>query len=146
MKKRLNPNRSKIHRSYTVEEVSELYNVHKRTVRNWIKSGLPVVDEMRPLLILGTDLRLFIRQHRSGNKCKCKSSEVYCLRCRKPRALSLVSVNFVQEVDGVGRVFGRCRVCDSKVNKYFSWRRLEVIRNQLLMENTDSTKTHKYEE
>lgn len=145
MKKRLNPNLSKIHRSYTVEEVAELYGVHKKTVRNWIKNGLLVIDDVRPLLILGTDLRLFIRQKRKGNKRKCKPSEIYCLRCRAPRNVLPETAKFVQDVGGIGRVFALCSVCDSKVNKYFRWRGLEAIRQELLVESTVSTKTHKYE-
>lgn len=142
MKKRLNPNLSKIHRSYTVEEVSELYGVHKRTVRNWIKSGLPIVDDIRPLLILGTDLRLFIRKQRKRNKRMCKPSEIYCLRCRSPRKPNPEKVNYVQEVGGIGRVFALCSECGSKVNKYFSWRQLNTIRKELQVETADSTKTH----
>lgn len=145
MKKRLNPNLAKIHRSYTVEEAAELYEVHKRTVRNWIKSGLPVYNELRPLLILGTDLRLFLRKHRVGNKRQCKSSEIYCLKCRAPRTPISDSMNFIQLPGGTGRVFAICSECGSKVNKFFSWRRLETVRSELLVESTVSTKTHKYE-
>ncbi|WP_440879258.1 helix-turn-helix domain-containing protein [Vibrio natriegens] len=143
--KRLNPNLAKIHRSYTVEEAAEMLGVHKRTVRNWIKSGLPVIDERRPLLILGTDLKVFIRQQRKRNRRQCKTSEIYCLRCREPRQPSSETVKFIQEAGGIGRVFAQCCKCGSKVNKYFSWRSLDSIRRELLVESTVSTKTHKYE-
>ncbi|MDH5887684.1 helix-turn-helix domain-containing protein [Vibrio sp. 10N.222.54.F12] len=142
MKKRLNPNLAKIHRSYTVGEVAELYKVDKRTVRNWIKDGLPVFDEVRPLLVLGTDLRLFIRQRRIGNKRKCKSSELYCFKCRSPRKPALETANFIQLKSGHGRVFAKCCECGSKINKYFSWRQLDLIRKGLQVETTASTKTH----
>ena len=39
--KRLNPRRVKVHRNYTVEEVAKLFQVHKNTVRDWLKVGLP---------------------------------------------------------------------------------------------------------
>jgi hypothetical protein len=38
-----------------------------------------------------------------------------------------------------------CSVCDSKVNKYFSWRQLDAIQKEMSLESTVSTKTHKYE-
>ena len=145
MKRNHNHNKSKIHRSYTVQEVAELYSVHKRTVRNWIKKGLPIFDDIRPLLILGTDLKVFIRDLRKGNKHKCKPSEIYCFKCRTPRKPNLETIKFSQQSSGIGRVFAMCSVCDSKVNKYFSWRRLDAIRSELLVESTVSTKTHKYE-
>jgi len=51
-----NPRRVKIHRSYSVEEMSRLLGVHKNTVRNWLKNGLEPIDDQRPTLIRGSDL------------------------------------------------------------------------------------------
>ena len=69
MKRNHNHRKCKIHRSYTVEEVTELYDVHPKTVRNWIQKGLPIFDDIRPLLILGTDLKLFIQKDSFCNSC-----------------------------------------------------------------------------
>ena len=52
---------AKIHRNYTVDEVANLFAVHRNTVRQWIKSGLPTTDSRRPLLILGRDLVAFLK-------------------------------------------------------------------------------------
>lgn len=145
MKRIHNPNKCKIHRSYTVQEVTELYGVHKRTVRNWINKGLLTLDDIRPLLILGTDLKLFIIKQRKVNKQKCKPSEIYCFKCRTPQKPKSESVQFLQQPSGIGRVFALCNVCGSKVNKYFSWRLLDEIKIELMMESTVSTKTHSYE-
>jgi hypothetical protein len=43
-------------RSYTIDEVTRTLEVHRNTVRHWIKAGLPVIDDKRPILILGSDL------------------------------------------------------------------------------------------
>lgn len=145
MAKRLNPNKIKIHRSYSVSEAANLLDVDKRTVRNWIKSGLPIVDNCRPVLILGTDLKLFIRLSRKANKRKCNPSEIYCMRCREPRMIAPQSAKFIPEIGGIGRVFALCCECGSKVNRYFSWRNLDAIQSDLVVETTDSTKTHSYE-
>ena len=59
MPKRVNPNLAKIHRNYSVGEAAALLGVHKNTVRNWIKNGLPLCDDRRPALILGAELREF---------------------------------------------------------------------------------------
>ena len=49
MPRNLNPNRAKIHRNYTVGEVASLLNIHKNTVRAWIKDV--GIDEMGSYLI-----------------------------------------------------------------------------------------------
>ena len=70
MANRNNPNRIKIHRLYTVIEVSETLGVHPRAVRNWIRAGLIVVDDKRPLLIHGADLKVYLKQKRKKlNPC-----------------------------------------------------------------------------
>lgn len=69
MKKR-HPNhqRVKIHRNYSVEEIADLFGIHKNTVRRWVKEGLSVIDGKRPMLILGRDLAAFLKERRKANK------------------------------------------------------------------------------
>jgi hypothetical protein len=43
-----NPRLVKVHRNYSVEEVARLFSLHKNTVRNWLKLGLPAIDDRRP--------------------------------------------------------------------------------------------------
>lgn len=126
-----NPNKCKIHRSYTVEEVSTLFCVYKGTVRNWIKKGLIVCDDKRPLLILGTDLKNFIKQQRQENKRTCKSSELYCFKCREPRVPDQNTIQFIEETITKGRVIAACSVCNSLMNKYFKLENLESIQRDL---------------
>jgi hypothetical protein len=52
------------HRSYTVEEIAGLFNIHKNTVREWVKAGLPTSDDRRPMLILGHELIAFLQARR----------------------------------------------------------------------------------
>jgi len=131
MSKVHNPQKCRIHRSYTVEEAALLYNVHKRTIRNWIIKGLAVCDDKRPLLILGTDLRLFLQQQRKVNKRKCKPSELYCLKCREPRLPEQYTIEFIEETSTKGRVMAACSVCNSLMNKYFKLEHLASIQRDL---------------
>ncbi|PMN12903.1 hypothetical protein BCT39_08950 [Vibrio lentus] len=142
MAKKLNPNKSKIHRSYTMEEVASLYSVNKRTVQNWIQDGLSVIKEKKPFLILGTELRIFIRQKNKSRKRKCKQHELYCFRCRKASLVEPTSIHFLRESHGTGRVFGECIQCGSKVHKFYSLRNEEALKAALYKEIADSTKTH----
>lgn len=54
----------KLHRSYTVEEIANLFGIHKNTVRGWVKAGLATIDAKRPMLILGHDLSAFLQARR----------------------------------------------------------------------------------
>ena len=70
-----NPRLAKIHRSYTVEEIASLYGLHRNTVREWIKRGLPVCDDRRPQLVLGRDLAKFLETRRTRNRHIVKRGE-----------------------------------------------------------------------
>ena len=83
--KRVNARRVKIHRSYAVDEAARLLDVHKNTVRNWIKSGLPTVDERRPILILGRSLSTFLSTRRMRRRQPCQPDQLYCFRCQAPK-------------------------------------------------------------
>jgi hypothetical protein len=131
MSKVHNPNKCRIHRSYTVEEAALLYSVHKRTIRNWIIKGLAICDDKRPLLILGTDLRLFLQQQRKVNKRKCKPSELYCFKCREPRTPDLNTIKFIEETNTSGVIKARCSMCNSKMNKKFKLTNLMSIQRDL---------------
>lgn len=71
---------ARIHRNYTVQEIGALFGVHRNTVREWIKRGLPTTDCERPLLILGRGLAAFLQARRSKNKRPCQPGEIYCVR------------------------------------------------------------------
>ncbi len=50
-KRKLNPNLIKKNRAYTLSEIAELLDKHIRTVQEWRKKGLSVIDDSeRPYL------------------------------------------------------------------------------------------------
>jgi hypothetical protein len=116
MAKRPNPNLVKIHRNYTIEEIAGLYQVHKNTVREWIKQGLHVCDSRKPMLILGRDLREFLHEKRTCNKQKCQPAEIYCVRCRKPQFPADAMADYVADTDKKGRLIALCPDCDGVMN------------------------------
>ena len=131
MGKRINPNLAKIHRNYTVEEIANLFSVHKNTVRLWVKNGLPTNDDKRPMLILGSDLKLFLQSKRRKHKHKCKPYEIYCVRCRSPQIPAEKMADYEVINDKSGRLFGICPHCESIINKYFNFAGLSQIHSQL---------------
>lgn len=132
MKKRLhNPNLAKMHRSYTVEEAADLYGVFKGTVRNWIKAGLPVLNEKRPMLILGSSLAAFHQARRTKNKQKCGPGEIYCVRCRAPKAPAENMADYRIITEKIGNLEAICPTCDKIINRRVSLAKLEQIRGKL---------------
>lgn len=131
MASRNNPNRIKIHRLYTVIEVSETLGVHPKTVRNWIHAGLPVIDESRPLLIQGADLKLYLKQKRKTYLHRCELTEMFCFKCKSPEEPSIDSLKFIAKPAGMAQMSGRCAECEQRTNKYVSWRDVNQIWTEL---------------
>jgi len=130
-KRSYNPRLAKIHRSYTVEEAACLYNVHKNTVRMWIKKGLSRCDDRRPLLILGSDLREFHQKRRIMNKRPCPPGTIYCFRCREPKSPVGNMVDYIPITQTKGNLMGICPCCDGMIYRLTSREKLEQIRTQL---------------
>src|SRR5512138_2533452 len=109
--KRLNARRVKVHRNYTVEEAAKLFGAHKNTVRNWLKEGLPKIDDHRPILILGRQLASFVHARRLRRRQRCSAGELYCFKCRKPRQLLAGSAEYLPSTGGTGNLRALCSYC-----------------------------------
>ena len=113
-----NPNRVKINRSYTFEELATVFCVHKNTVAAWVKKGLPCLKEMRPFLILGADAKHFLQKQRRQRKQTCKPDELFCMRCKAPTRPFDNFVEYAPLTPSKGRLTGFCSRCDCEVNKF----------------------------
>lgn len=120
------PRLVKIHRSYTVEDIANLYGMHKNTVRKWIKDGLATIDDKRPMLVLGLDLVAYIKKRRSKNKQACKPGELYCVRCRVPKSPAGEMAEYSPVTEKIGNLIAICPDCDSIMNRRVSLARIEV--------------------
>ena len=131
-KKRLyNPNLAKKHRSYSVEEVAELYGVRKGTVHAWIKAGLPTLNDKRPMLIKGSDLAEFHRARRTKNKQTCKAGEMYCFKCRTPKKPDGNMVDFQTITETIGNLVGICPTCYTIMNRRVNIAKLDQVRGEM---------------
>ena len=117
----------KIHRSYTVEEIADLFAIHKNTVRRWVKSGLATSDNKRPMLILGKDLAAFVKTRRVKNKRPCKPGEIYCVRCRAPKYPAASMVEYTPVTEKFGNLIAICPDCGAIMNRRVSLARIGQI-------------------
>jgi hypothetical protein len=122
---------AKIHRSYAVEEIATLFSVHRNTVREWIRRGLPVIDRKRPMLVLGRDLATFLQARRLKNKRTCQPGEIYCVRCREPRSPAGDMADYQPVTKTLGNLVGICPCCDTIIYRRVNLLRIEQVRGKL---------------
>ena len=132
MRKRCpNYRKVKIHRNYTVEETAALFSIHKNTVREWVKAGLTVLDDKRPMLILGPELAAFLQARRAKNKQTCRPGEMYCVRCHTPKLAAGDMADYVAATETLGMLKAICPDCNSIMNRRVSMAKLEQVRGKL---------------
>lgn len=131
----------KRHYSYEVAEAAGLLNVHRNTVRHWIRQGLPVIDDRRPILIPGKSLQEFLLAKRAKAKRPCRPGEIYCLRCRVPRRPAGDIAEYQPTTDTLGVLIGICPTCDALMYRRTSRARLDVAGADLEITETPKSAT-----
>jgi len=126
-----NPMLAKIHRSYSVEDTSRLFNVHKNTVRQWLKHGLKPIDDQRPTLIRGDEIRRFLSERRVQAKRACGPGRIYCLPCRGPKVPAGNMAECVATGDTAGTLQGICPDCNRMIYRRVNPQKLDVVRGEL---------------
>lgn len=110
---KLNPKGIFKHRSYTIEELSILLGKNQKTLLRWIGKGLKIVPESKkPILIMGFDLKEFIRKNSSKNKIKLNHNQFYCLSCKKAVYAKRGSIKKLSN-----RKMAQCRVCSGRTSR-----------------------------
>ncbi|MGH7971906.1 MAG: helix-turn-helix domain-containing protein [Limisphaerales bacterium] len=130
-KRRPNPRLVKIHRSYTVEEAARLFGIHKNTVREWIRTGLPTSDQKRPALILGCDLAAYLQARRRKHTRPCQPGEIYCVRCRAPKRPAGDMADCQPITETLGTLMGICPDCEAMIYRRASMAKLPAIQGTL---------------
>jgi hypothetical protein len=103
--------------SYSIQEIAELYDLHPQAVRRWVKSGLPTIDDRRPIYVHGTDLFGFLKQRQAARRRRCAPDEFYCCRCRAPRRVDGNRVTILHQTNTKLLLRGTCEACSAPVNK-----------------------------
>jgi hypothetical protein len=131
-----NPRRVKIHRNYSVDDVSRLFGTHKNTVRNWLRQGLETIDDQRPILILGAELARFLTRRRLSAKQKCGPGRIYCLPCREPKIPAGNIADCIQTSPVAGSLCGICPDCGRLIYRRVNLGRLASVRGNLEIATT----------
>jgi hypothetical protein len=126
-----NPRLAKIHRSYSVEEMARLFNVHKNTIRGWFKQGLEVIDRQRPTVARGEEIRRFLAERRARAKRPCGPGRIYCLPCRAPKVPAGKMAEYVATSDTTGTLRGICPDCDRMIYRTANPQKIAAVRGDL---------------
>ena len=103
--------------SYTVEEVADLFGLHPNAVRRWVKSGLGPIDDGRPMLFHGTELKAFLTKRQSERKRPGKANEFFCFSCRCQRTPLGNRVLAILQTPSRLMLKAVCSVCGGKLNR-----------------------------
>jgi Helix-turn-helix domain len=126
-----NPGLAKIHRSYSVDDVSRLFKTHKNTVRNWIKQGLQPIDGQRPTLFRGFELRRFLTDRRNRAKQPCGPGRIFCLPCRAPKVPAGNMTECVVAGVAIGTLRGICPDCNRMIYRRINPQKLDAVHGDL---------------
>lgn len=118
MPRRANPRRVKSHFVYTVAEAAEALEVHKATVRRWIKGGgLLAANDRKPVLIDGRDLKQFLESRYRSARKKLAPGEFYCFGCRDGRSPDGGLIDYRPQTVDLGRLIGLCPCCGTEMHR-----------------------------
>lgn len=127
-------------RSYTVSELGVTVNRHVRSVQEWIKKGLPVIDRnSKPYLISGYEAKLFLQQRAESNKARLKNDEFYCLKCHQPRTSLPGELKFELTGKLIGKgqrqikVIGMCSECFTSLQRFSSEKNVTKLYNPAMI-------------
>lgn len=129
--RRPNPRLVKVHRSYSVEEITRLFAIHKNTVRNWLKEGLTAIDDRRPTLVLGRELSRFLYQRRQNAKQTCGPGRIYCIACRVPKVPAGKMAECTPTSALAGNLCGICPDCDRLIFRRVNLMKIDAVRGDL---------------
>ena len=121
----------KIHRTYAVDEMADLFGIHRNTVRQWLLQGLVTIDRRRPLLVSGSNLVTFLKERRAKNKRPCAPGEIYCLACHTPKVPAGNRVLYLAMTPDRGNLVGTCPDCGTRLYRRCSLAKLEASTGNL---------------
>ena len=134
----IDPRKAKVHRNYTIADAAKLFQVHRNTVRSWIRAGLETFKAPGCVLILGCELRAFLTARQASRKRPLARGQLYCMSCREPRYAATGSLQLVDRRGTTGNVRGMCTCCRSVMHRRISLQRLRQDGFGALADGEDS--------
>ncbi|WP_165901548.1 helix-turn-helix domain-containing protein [Ancylobacter aquaticus] len=103
--------------TYDVAEMAKLLGTHRNTVRRWLKDGLQPLDDVRPIVVHGSELKAFLTKRRKARRNACAPDEFFCFRCRAPRRAAAGMVDVRHRTATVAALTGLCATCGTPMHR-----------------------------
>ena len=115
MCRRHNPQRAKLHCSYSVLELASLFDVNITTISHWVSAGLSPIDATRPYLFSGVKVRQFLHERNIASKRPCKPGEIFCVACKRQQCPTggKADVEVVSKTSA--NLVGTCPACARRI-------------------------------
>ena len=130
-KKRGKVNLSKIRTTsaYSFNDIAQLFGCNIATVRRWKRDGLPIMNNTKPILVHGTELKAWLQSRQKARKRPCAPDEMFCFSsgCRKGRLPAIGSVRIRKSNQKVGMIEAQCNECRKNIRKGYAMADLAEI-------------------
>ena len=120
MPRRISAARIKANRTYVVEEAADAVGVTPQTVRNWVKQGLPAMNNQRPTLILGSAFKEFLASGEAARKRPLRVGEFFLLHLQGPRGPALAMADYTPLSASHGLLRAFCEACEGTCTRVVS--------------------------
>jgi hypothetical protein len=104
-----------------------MLEAHKNTVRAWLRDGLTPIDQRRPVLIQGRQLASYVDARRKRRRQPCRPGELYCFRCRVPKAAAAGTAHYLPVTPSSGNLMARCSDCGTRMYRRVALRKLGAV-------------------
>lgn len=113
MSRRHDPSKARRHWVYARDELCELFRVGDSTISNWTHRGLAPIDDHRPQLFAGFEVRRFLTNLRWPHGRQPVKGQLFCHFCFQYRSLSTDNIYSLPDEVGRFTMRGHCTECDS---------------------------------
>lgn len=124
---RHDPRKAQRHFVYDRKELRELFGVADRTVAYWIQRGLMPVDDHRPQLLAGSEVRRFLMLLRWPGGRQPENGKLFCPFCFKFQALRANEWQITPDELGRFNMRGPCTACGSMLQATVSRRLVNEV-------------------
>lgn len=108
-------NKGKYWRCYDVDMLGRLYGVHEKTILGWKRKGLKPINNKKPFLFYGYDVKEFVGKMNEENKCSTEFHQLFCSKCQEGKDPFKKEIQLIPANHKCIKITALCRDCKSKM-------------------------------